>query len=128
MTTLPPETIRIGINVDLVNGIKILDADVAYTQKMTSDNYVEVIGKAFTPTDFESSITKYDCVVCKGGSTIDNPIWTNPDYAGCDICSRCMDVAFLLGIQPLSESECPFKNCYSLKALAELVKNAGSNV
>ena len=49
---------------------------------------------AFNGTDFEMTITNYECDICHKHSSRKNPIYTNDKNQGADICSECVRTAF----------------------------------
>jgi hypothetical protein len=60
----------------------------------------------------------YNCDICKGQCTLSNPVYTNNEYPGCDICSKCI-ITGIDKIQPLSTFQPEI--VYSLKDLVDVI-------
>lgn len=122
-TSNAPAFLKIGIDVYANNGKPTPMVQVAHTVKMTPENYIEAVGKAFEPIDFNFSVDKYECDICSTRTSKENPIYTNPDHIGCDICTNCVEKAFRRGIVTANARQSPFENCYRLSDFMNLVKN-----
>ena len=100
----PPEKIKIARDVDLIDGGQnVAVVAVLQSERLTPENYRRVVGKAFVATSYEDSACNFGCDICQCECTALNPVYTNPDYSGADICNLCMKRAFNNGLKPVGE-------------------------
>ncbi len=94
-----PNPVKIARDIDLVNQHPVTVCFIVETHQMNEQNYTSLI--PFTSKGFENDVTLYYCDICKSRSLVSNPIWTNNEHQGVDICTTCMNTAFEK-ISPLS--------------------------
>lgn len=88
-----PSLIKIACDINLLDIKKTVSVvHILPTTKMTQDNYMDMC--AFDANDYNHAITSYGCDICDARTSIENPIYTNSEYQGCDICEKCLLKAF----------------------------------
>lgn len=89
-----PWTVKIAIDIDLTDNSIPSVMYLVVNQKMTEENWKDIIAFPEPEEGFKTAVRAYGCDICKKESNIDNPIYTNNKFQGVDICSYCMDKAF----------------------------------
>lgn len=90
--------IVIARDVDLISENDIEVVQIIRSHKMTGENFKDIV--RFECDDFDAAIIEYGCDICGKDSSVDNPIYTNKKYGGCDICTDCVNLAFDNGLKP----------------------------
>ncbi len=112
--------IKLARDVDLIGNSTGFVVTIVRTEKLLSCNYARLSVNALGgDKGFDTAVTAYGCDLCHCETSAINPIWTNSDNQGVDICTACIEKGFSQGWEPL-----PGWNpgpVYSLKALAALV-------
>jgi len=113
-----PEKIKIARDVDLINYKEVSFVSIITIEKMNHDNWKDII--AFEPTTFKEAANHYTCDICKQKCREKNMIYTNKKYAGVDICTNCIEKAFICGLEQITPSF-PGSRVYSLKNILRCV-------
>lgn len=109
-----PEKIKIARDIDLIDGKDIGLVTIIIIEKMNQNNWKDLV--IFTPTVFGKDAQQYFCDICKKKCGMRNPIYTSKEYAGVDVCTKCIKNA-LNYVPPLPGwSPGPV---YSLKEIAK---------
>lgn len=118
-TQIIPTLIKIIRDINLVDKEELSIMMVTNTQKLTKENF-----KSLVPNDemdtFEKAVNKYGCDICDVECSEMNPIYTNKDYQGVDICSKCMEKAWPNMVKEEGWNPGPV---YSLKKIVDLVSD-----
>ena len=119
-----PALVKIARDVDIIDNQPVGVVQIIRTEKMTPENFPSLC--AFTAQYYESAVSGYGCDVCNAETSVENPIYTNSNYQGCDICQTCLSQAFNSGkLEKLSGwNPGPV---YSLERIYQLVKDASKN-
>lgn len=88
-----PWTVKIARDIDLFDGTEGV-VDIIIVEKITKDNWKNLICFEEPKDGFKTVVKAYGCDICKTETNAKNPIYTNKEHAGVDICSNCMDKAF----------------------------------
>ena len=92
--TTAPWIIKIAKDIDILDNKSDFIVRIVITEKMTKDNWKRLIAFDEPKDGFKTAIRAYGCDICNKESSEQNPIYTNNEIQGVDICSDCMDKAF----------------------------------
>lgn len=96
-----PKIIKIMRDIDLIDDEESIMPEIFFIEQITELNYKDLI--YFDDDDgFEYIRDNYTCDVCGVKCSQNNPIYTNNEYSGADICTICINTAFT-SIQPIAE-------------------------
>lgn len=84
-----PNSIKISKDADIINGHYLLNPIIVNIEKLTLENFKSLVAYDKMET-FEKAINGYNCDACDSNSSETNPIYTNKDHKGVDICSKCI--------------------------------------
>jgi hypothetical protein len=99
-------------------------AEILIIEQMNQENYKRLMAfdefMVFDIENLENAFNEYECDICNTPCDEKNPVYTNNEFAGVDICSNCIQKAFQK-IKPLAETGT--ETVYSLREIRELRKN-----
>lgn len=94
-----PFTIKILRNVNLIDDEPLEIAYIIITKKMTTHNWKEIISASDPSKSYEEAVSSFKCDICKQKTSPKNPIYTNNEFIGVDICTQCMNESFKNGLK-----------------------------
>lgn len=112
-----PTMINVGIDVDLLEHKTNFVRHIVRLEQLNKDNYKRLA--AFDCEDYHFAVTHYGCDVCSVECEETNPIYTNNQYQGADICTRCIHKAYPQLIPLPGWNPGPV---YSLQHIVDIVK------
>jgi len=109
-----PPKVNIVRDINLIDNTKLSTIKTICIEKMTEQNYKRL--RATDGQKFDQIVTKYGCDICRTRCSEANPIYTNNEYQGVDICSTCIKKAF----ETIQQSQSLTEPVYSLREFFEL--------
>lgn len=118
LKSIIPLSFKIARDVDLTNNKNNVVVQIMNIKKLDKNNYLSLI--PFNDNGYDNAIKSYECDICDVKCDHHNPIYTNVDHQGCDICSSCVEKVFTQQLLPIPG----FRPgpIYSLKNIKELIK------
>ncbi len=117
-----PTALKIAVDVNLPDYEPVTMVVLVLIEQMTADNWSRLLPPMHRNTTLthREVVILYACDICGTASSADNPIYTNCQHGGADICTNCVRRAVA------SPSFTPIKGMrpgpvYSLQALVGLV-------
>lgn len=90
--TSTPTKIKVAQDIDLINNSKCFVREILIVEKMDESNFKSLV--AFNAKSYEEAVTNYRCDICRSDCTLENPIYTNNEKQGVDLCTKCITKAF----------------------------------
>lgn len=84
--------IKIVLDIDLIDGKQSFVRTIVLTKQLTKENYKELYPNTDNVT-FEEAVHNYGCDICNVRCNVNNSIYTNSEYQGCDVCTNCVNNA-----------------------------------
>lgn len=121
-TTLQEENvIKLARDVDLLENKTGFVITIVRIERLTESNYGRLTSTALGgDKGFPFAVSAFGCDVCHCEASTQNPIWTNAEHRGVDVCDTCVKKAYAKGWVPLPGWK-PGP-VYSLAALVTLVR------
>lgn len=112
--------IKLARDIDLIGKKPLFAAGIFRIEKVTEQSYARLTSTALGgDKGFQTAVTAFGCDLCHCESSAKNPIWTNAQVQGVDICSGCIEKGLAQGWEP--EPGWNPGPVYSLKSLYELI-------
>lgn len=108
----PHKKNQIPLKLKVLRDLNLCDSqmnfvrEILWIEKMDKGNFKKLtskIGFDESVNTFDFAVTAYGCDICQIECNQKNPIYTNADQQGVDICYQCVKKTFMKKMKPIKE-------------------------